>query len=180
MHDHETAAHGQPHLLAMRAWSATLAAHYLRPYIGESVAWLLCWHASWQRVTGAEEHIAAVHAAADGLIGAGSTLIELTRRMQIAQHTAGLAQLTDEQRAKAIGAQQRMRLLSGMLDSGADIVALRKLLGLSQDELAETAGVGLERMRAWEDGRLRPEGPARALLCLLARHPWLLQGRTEI
>lgn len=49
-----------------------------------------------------------------------------------------------------------------------DVRAVRRRLGLSQSEFAEKFGFPL---RNWEQGRTRPDRPARVLLAVLARHP---------
>lgn len=55
--------------------------------------------------------------------------------------------------------------------SDVDVRALRKKLKLSQDRFAETFGVSASTIRNWEQGRRRPEGPARVLLHIISREP---------
>ncbi len=45
-----------------------------------------------------------------------------------------------------------------------DIRAIRRRLGQSQTEFARMIGVSIGTLQNWEQGRRRPEGPARALL----------------
>ena len=52
-----------------------------------------------------------------------------------------------------------------------DVRLVRRNLGLSQAEFAEMIGVSVATLRNWEQGRRRPEGPARALLRVAARNP---------
>ncbi len=52
-----------------------------------------------------------------------------------------------------------------------DIRQIRSDLGLSQTEFALLVGVSVATLRNWEQGRRRPEGPARALLKIAATHP---------
>lgn len=52
-----------------------------------------------------------------------------------------------------------------------DIVAIRKQIGASQDSFAQQIGVSTATLRNWEQGRRKPEGPARVLLSMLARDP---------
>jgi len=52
-----------------------------------------------------------------------------------------------------------------------DIREIRKTLGLSQSEFALLIGISVGTLRNWEQGRRRPEGPARALLKIAATHP---------
>ncbi len=52
-----------------------------------------------------------------------------------------------------------------------DIRDLRKRLGLSQAAFAAKFGFQPATVRNWEQGRTRPDGPARTLLAVIARHP---------
>ena len=54
---------------------------------------------------------------------------------------------------------------------GEDIAAIRKRTGLSQAAFARQIGVSVATLRNWEQGRRRPDGPARVLLALVARDP---------
>jgi putative transcriptional regulator len=48
---------------------------------------------------------------------------------------------------------------------------VRKKLGRSQTAFAAMIGVSVATLRNWEQGRRRPEGPARALLRVAAKNP---------
>jgi putative transcriptional regulator len=52
-----------------------------------------------------------------------------------------------------------------------DVKAVRRRLGKSQTEFAYMIGVSVSTLRNWEQGRRRPEGPARALLKVAAENP---------
>jgi putative transcriptional regulator len=52
-----------------------------------------------------------------------------------------------------------------------DVKAVRLRLGKSQAEFARMIGVSVSTLRNWEQGRRRPEGPARALLTVAAANP---------
>ena len=52
-----------------------------------------------------------------------------------------------------------------------DIKAIRKKLHRSQTEFATMIGVSVATLRNWEQGRRRPDGPARALLTVAERNP---------
>jgi putative transcriptional regulator len=52
-----------------------------------------------------------------------------------------------------------------------DVKAIRQRLGVSQAEFARLIGVSVATLRTWEQGRRRPEGPARALLKVAAANP---------
>ena len=53
----------------------------------------------------------------------------------------------------------------------ADVRAIRKKIGLSQSEFALLIGVSIATLQNWEQGRRRPEGPARALLRVAEARP---------
>jgi putative transcriptional regulator len=48
---------------------------------------------------------------------------------------------------------------------------LRRRLGLSQSAFAAKYGFAPATLRNWEQGRTRPDGPARVLLAVIDRHP---------
>jgi putative transcriptional regulator len=52
-----------------------------------------------------------------------------------------------------------------------DVGTMRAKLGLSQEDFAAAFGVSLGTIRNWEQGRRQPEGPARALLAVIAKEP---------
>ena len=52
-----------------------------------------------------------------------------------------------------------------------NVRAVRRRLGLSQSEFAAKFGFQPATLRNWEQGRTRPDGPARVLLAVIARHP---------
>lgn len=56
-----------------------------------------------------------------------------------------------------------------------DVAAIRARSGLSQAEFARHIGVAIGTLRGWEQGRRRPEGPARVLLALIEKRPGIVQ-----
>lgn len=52
-----------------------------------------------------------------------------------------------------------------------EIKAVRKQLNVSQNEFALMIGVSVRTLQNWEQGRRKPEGPAKALLRIASRHP---------
>ena len=52
-----------------------------------------------------------------------------------------------------------------------DVTAIRRHLGLTQQKFAELLGISPATLRNWEQGRRRPEGAARVLLCVAAKYP---------
>ena len=57
----------------------------------------------------------------------------------------------------------------------ADIKEIRNQLHKSQSEFAMMIGVSLSTLQNWEQGRRKPEGPARALLKIAASNPKALE-----
>jgi len=58
---------------------------------------------------------------------------------------------------------------------GGDVAAIRKRTGLSQAAFARQIGVSVATLRNWEQGRRRPDGPARVLLALLDKDPGIVK-----
>ena len=67
-------------------------------------------------------------------------------------------------------------LLSG---AAPDVAALRAHFGLSQSKFAALLGISVDTLQNWEQGRRRPEGPARVLLRVAAAHPEALLSVAE-
>jgi DNA-binding transcriptional regulator YiaG len=86
-----------------------------------------------------------------------------------------IPELTDEQLERAIPARLRRRLMNGRFESGEDVAALRRFVGLTQEEFARAVGISVHTLRNWEQGRRKPEGPAIALLRIAARHPRIIR-----
>lgn len=54
---------------------------------------------------------------------------------------------------------------------GPNVRRLRADYQLSQNEFAALLGISVKTLRNWEQGRRVPEGPARVLLQVAAKHP---------
>ncbi|HSR67848.1 MAG TPA: type II toxin-antitoxin system MqsA family antitoxin [Acidobacteriota bacterium] len=52
-----------------------------------------------------------------------------------------------------------------------DVRKVRERLGMSQRKFAQMFGFSIHSIRNWEQGKRRPEGPARALLTVIAKEP---------
>jgi putative transcriptional regulator len=52
-----------------------------------------------------------------------------------------------------------------------EIKDIRDSFGLTQVEFAAMLGISVRTLRNWEQGRRVPEGPARVLLQVAAKHP---------
>ena len=56
-----------------------------------------------------------------------------------------------------------------------DVRAIRRSTGLTQTAFADRIGVSVATLRNWEQGRRRPEGPARVLLSVIAGNPRIVE-----
>lgn len=90
-----------------------------------------------------------------------------------------IAELTARQLAGAIPSRVRKRLMLGRFESGADVSALRRFVGLTQTQFAQAMGISVHTLRNWEQGRRHPDGPALALLRIAARHPRIIHESLE-
>ena len=86
-----------------------------------------------------------------------------------------IRELTDRDFARAMPRKQRERILRGQLVGGEDVIALRRFVGLTQQQFADALGISVHTLRNWEQGRRSPDGPALALLRIAARHPRVLR-----
>lgn len=86
-----------------------------------------------------------------------------------------IPELTARDFARAIPARVRRRLVAGRYESGKDVIALRRFVGLTQAQFAQAMGISVHTLRNWEQDRRRPEGPAIALLRIAARHPTIIR-----
>jgi DNA-binding transcriptional regulator YiaG len=83
--------------------------------------------------------------------------------------------LTPRDLDRTIPRRLRDRLVRGHFESGEDVAALRRFIGLSQEGFARALGISVHTLRNWEQGRRVPDGPALALLRIAARHPRVLR-----
>ena len=90
-----------------------------------------------------------------------------------------IPELTAQQLARSIPARVRKRLMAGQFESGEDIAALRRFVGLTQAQFAQAMGISVHTLRNWEQDRRQPEGPAIALLRIAARHPRIIRENLE-
>ena len=86
-----------------------------------------------------------------------------------------IPELESDQLERAISARRRKRLMQGKFETGEDVSALRRFVGLTQAEFARAMGISVHTLRNWEQGRRTPEGPAIALLRIAARHPRVIR-----
>jgi putative transcriptional regulator len=86
-----------------------------------------------------------------------------------------IPELTDDLMERAIPKSVRRRLMAGGFESGEDVKALRRFIGMTQADLARAMGISVYTLRGWEQGRRQPGGPAIALLRIAARHPRIIR-----
>jgi putative transcriptional regulator len=65
----------------------------------------------------------------------------------------------------------KLRTTTVELPRAIAVPAIRKELGLSQEQFAGLMGVSVATLRNWEQGRREPHGPARSLLLVASREP---------
>ena len=69
------------------------------------------------------------------------------------------------------GGKTKLRTATVELPRAVEVPAIRKELGLSQEQFASLLGVSVATLRNWEQGRREPHGPARSLLLVASREP---------
>jgi putative transcriptional regulator len=62
----------------------------------------------------------------------------------------------------------------GSLDVRAIRLRTRGGIGATQETFANLIGVPVKTLRNWEQRRREPTGPARVLLAIIERDPWLV------
>ncbi len=90
-----------------------------------------------------------------------------------------IPEITQAMLARSIRASVRRRIVAGDIQSGEDVSALRRFVGLTQVTFARALGISVSTLRNWEQGRRRPEGPGLALLRIAARHPRIIRENVE-
>lgn len=90
-----------------------------------------------------------------------------------------IPEITPQQLARAMPARVRKRLMAGKFETGEDVAALRRFVGLTQVCFAQAMGISVHTLRNWEQGRRQPQGPALALLRIAARHPKIVRENLE-
>lgn len=85
-----------------------------------------------------------------------------------------IPEITAAEMQRALPASVRRRLVEGRVESGSDVAAIRRFVGLTQEQFASAMGISVHTLRNWEQGRRHPEGPAIALLRIAVRHPRII------
>jgi putative transcriptional regulator len=82
-----------------------------------------------------------------------------------------LVESVKEMGAVMRGEQEPSRTFEFPRDQALDVPAIRRRFGLSQAKFAALLGISARTLEGWEQGRRQPEGAARVLLRVAARHP---------
>jgi putative transcriptional regulator len=86
-----------------------------------------------------------------------------------------IPELTGADFSRAIPGAVRRRRCRGEVRSGEDVTALRRFVGMTQEEFARAVGISVDTLQNWEQGRRRPQGAAVALIRIVARDPRVLR-----
>mgnify|MGYP003383530806 CR=1 FL=1 len=68
-------------------------------------------------------------------------------------------------------------LIAAPSATGLDVRSIRlsaSYIGATQQTFSDAIGVPVKTLRNWEQRRRTPTGPARVLLSLIARDPWIV------
>jgi putative transcriptional regulator len=82
-------------------------------------------------------------------------------------------ELTRENFERMLRGDQRERIIAGRLEPG-DVAALRRFVGLTQEQFAEALGISMRTLQNWEQDRVKPDGPGLALIRIVARDPHVI------
>jgi len=94
----------------------------------------------------------------------------VTRSSAFESIRQGLIEARDYSRGVDVGARvHEVRV------EAPDVAAIRAKTGLSQSAFAKSIGVAVGTLQGWEQGRRRPDGPARVLLALIDKKPCIVQ-----
>jgi putative transcriptional regulator len=79
-----------------------------------------------------------------------------------------------EEAGAVVRGKAKAHRLTRSEDIGAEVRALRGHFKLSQPKFAALLGISVATLQNWEQGRRCPEGPAKVLLEVAAKHPDVL------
>lgn len=85
----------------------------------------------------------------------------------------GLVQGLNE--AKAFARGKRVEGMRIHIPDEIDVAGVRRKTSLSQAEFSSRIGISTATLRNWEQGRRKPEGPARVLLSLIDANPRVVE-----
>ena len=93
----------------------------------------------------------------------------MERQPKIHDLTAALEQVEQYKRGNTAG----FRVLN--VEDSVDVREIRENCGMTQDEFSRSFGVSLATLQNWEQGRRKPEGPAKLLLKMIMTKPLLVK-----
>lgn len=73
----------------------------------------------------------------------------------------------DQMLAGQVGRTTKVKLTS--------VAKVRQKTGMSQSEFADLLGISIRTLQGWEQGRRKPQGPAKMLIKIAFTHPEILQ-----
>jgi len=87
--------------------------------------------------------------------------------------------MKDEHFSELVNSVKEMKLISAGKAKASrtfkyeehEIKDIRNKYGLTQDQFAGMIGISLGTLRNWEQGRRKPEGPAKVLLRIIDSYP---------
>lgn len=85
----------------------------------------------------------------------------------------GLVQGLNEARTYARG--EPVDALVAHIPEAIDVAKVRRDMRLTQAAFSRRMGISAATLRNWEQGRRKPEGPARVLLALIAANPRVVE-----
>jgi putative transcriptional regulator len=62
-----------------------------------------------------------------------------------------------------------------MAKNSIDVRAIRRNLGLTQDQFSRRFQINIGTLREWEQGRCAPQGPSRVLLFVISQAPEIVE-----
>lgn len=83
----------------------------------------------------------------------------------------GIVEGLEDALAYAKGDKSRARIIPARIPGTIDVRALRKRLGMTQEEFSLQFGFPLGTLRNWEQGIRKPQGASRVLLTLIEGIP---------
>ena len=116
-----------------------------------------------------KERIERVRLQPDGTVKSGRTGRKLSARIDLAKIDSAAAFEPDAD--TPILTVRELHEFKRVEDADVKPALVRKKLHMSQAAFAKLFGLSVSTVRDWEQGRRKPEGPARVLLQVIDREP---------
>ena len=85
----------------------------------------------------------------------------------------------EEALAFAKGSKSKAKVHKVNIPEKVDVAAIRKNLEMTRKEFSEVFAIRLRTLEKWERGERIPEGPTRAYLIVIAKHPNAVKDALE-